>query len=154
LSGKRKPVLVNKEQWSRSSKQSLAYDFARKTYSNITFKCQQCGADEVFTAEAQKRAYEDKKAYIWQRRVLCASCWKDEQLIAKSLRSYMTKWKLDKQNLKSDAVFLQNWLELLELHPYYGARKNTALIAMVSKCLQLTLPRSIRCAERKEAHHG
>jgi hypothetical protein len=138
LFDKRKSVLVNKEQWSRSSKQSLAYDFAGKTYADIIFKCRQCGANEVFTAKAQKRAFEDKKAYIWQQRVLCTSCWKDEQLIAKSLRSYMTKWKLDKQNLKSDAVFLQNWLKLLELHPYYGARKNTALIAMISKHLQLT----------------
>lgn len=79
------PVRVDKEQWSRSSKQSLSYDFPKKTYKDTPYKCSLCFADAVFTAEEQKHAFEVRKAYIWQARVLCASCWAEEQTIAKGL---------------------------------------------------------------------
>lgn len=132
---KTQPVRVEKELWSRSSKQSLAYDFAHKTYKDRSYNCWRCGSPSTFTAEEQKHAYEVRKAYIWQSRVLCATCWTEGQSIANQLRAFAARWKQNKQTLRADREFLVEWLRLLELHPEYGGRKNTATMAMLKRIL-------------------
>lgn len=132
---KAQPVRVEKELWSLSSKQSLAYDFAPKTYKDRSYRCWRCGSTATFTAEEQKRAYEIRKAYIWQARLLCPTCWTEEQNIAQQLRSFAAEWKQKKRTLVTNRSFLAEWLRLLELHPKYRGRRNPATIAMLRRLL-------------------
>lgn len=132
---KAQSVRVEKELWSRSSKQSLAYVLAPKTYQDRSYKCRRCSGAATFTAEEQKRTFETRKAYIWQSRLLCPTCWTEEQSIARQLRSFAAEWKKNKRTLVKNRSFLAEWLRLLELHPKYRGRRNPATIAMVTRLL-------------------
>jgi hypothetical protein len=151
---KRRPVRVDKDAWSRSSRQSLAYDFARKTYKDQHYSCRRCGANSIFTAEDQKYTYEVRKAYIDQGRVLCQVCWSEEQAIAKKLGECAAQWKTNKPALLADQSFLAEWLRLLELHPTFGARENSATIQMLKKCLAKRAQQSVQPDRREDAAPG
>jgi len=43
-------------------------------YEDLPFKCQECGADEVWTAEQQQWWYEVAKGPIYSRAVRCRAC--------------------------------------------------------------------------------
>jgi len=62
------------EHWSDSSKQSYAYQSPPREYSDRHYTCRHCRKAAVFTGQEQREAYEARKAYIWQARVLCAEC--------------------------------------------------------------------------------
>ena len=131
MTEQRKIVRVEKDKWSRSSKQSLAYDFAKRTYKDRHFKCRRCSAAAVFTAEQQKHTFEVRKAYIWQGRSLCADCFAQEQHIERQLLVYASKWRNNKAHLAKDQGFLREWLCLLEAHVKFGHVPDSAAIAMV-----------------------
>jgi hypothetical protein len=99
-------------------------------YKDIHYKCWHCQADAVFTAADQKYTYEEKKAPIDQRRILCEPCWRESLGIAAQLQKYENQWASSKQSLREDDVFLRQWLALLESRERYVpyrhdvARKN------------------------------
>jgi hypothetical protein len=131
-------VAADPSQWSESSKRSYSFVARPTFYEDIPYNCWRCGKASVFGAKDQKEAFEVKKAYIWQRRMLCQECWRQEQEIASDLRQCQTRWDGDKKEAASDNDFLKNWLRLLELHPEYGARKNSAAINMLRKLLNVS----------------
>ena len=104
-------------------------------YQDIHYKCARCRRDAVFSAVEQKVAFEGRKVYIWQRRSLCSECWSESRRIERRIRECQTRWRIDKRMLRRDSSFLRQWLELLEAHPNYGARKNNAGITMLRRLL-------------------
>ena len=128
-------VPANREQWSESSKRSLAYDFQSAEYSDLHYLCWRCGTPSVFLAEEQKKAYEIRKAYIWQRRFLCDQCWRERRALEKITRTSSAQWKTEKRTLQRDRKFVVEWKNALEELPKYGARKNGAIIAMLNRLL-------------------
>jgi hypothetical protein len=131
----RQPVRVEAERWSRSSKQSLRYLNPPRTYKDIHYKCCCCNAPGSFTAEQQKEAFEIRQAYIWQRHILCESCFRERRRLESLARASSRRWAKEKSVLARDRDFLGDWLGVLEALPKYAARKNHANISMLKKKL-------------------
>jgi hypothetical protein len=105
-------------------------------YKDIHYKCWHCQADSVFTAVDQKYTYEEKKAPIDQRRVLCEVCWREALGIAAQLQECKNLWASSKQSLREDEAFLRRWLALLESQErYVPYRKDLARKNMLRKLL-------------------
>jgi hypothetical protein len=119
--------------WSDQSQRS--YGRTRSSYTDIAYRCCFCGKDAVFTALAQKRAFEVLKMHIHKRRVLCEPCWNDHHALERDIAAHEARWALEKPALRQDAAFLAAWRSLLVLSERYGARPNSATQAMLSKML-------------------
>lgn len=89
-------VPADPTKWSDSSKRSYSYAAFPPFYEDLPYNCWHCGKASIFSASDQKVAFEEKKAYIWQRRMLCRECWSDEQKIASTIRACQTKWNESK----------------------------------------------------------
>ena len=129
-------VVADPERWSAKSKQSVVYEFGferSKTYRDIEYSCWRCKASSVFTAEEQREAFEVRKAYIDQRRILCGDCWRVRRGLEASAREYRSRWKQRKSDLQKDRCFLSRWLECLEALPGYSAPRDTAGMAMLRR---------------------
>ena len=118
---------VDKEQWSESSKQSYAYQAVKHCYEDIHYVCRKCGKASVFPGEEQKIAFEVKKHYIWQRRVLCPDC--NGMLFALRVahREFEARWAAERRELSRDLIFLRAWQAVLAAFPAYGSRVGGAL---------------------------
>jgi hypothetical protein len=126
---------VDASQWSRSSKQSSAFRAPPITYEDIQYHCWRCGNTAVFPAAEQKKAFEVRKASIWQRRVLCPECWEQRLKLERDIRDCQTRWRTQKRELQRDRQFLGMWLELLETYPKFAGRANHASIRMLQRLL-------------------
>jgi hypothetical protein len=132
----RPPVPVDAEQWSEESRRGLEYLSAPDHYEDIPFDCHVCRSPSVFTAEQQKYTFETKKAYIWQRRLLCASCHRRRNELSTRSATALAAWTKDRARLKTETDFLDRWKRVLEELPAYGVRKDTARISMLGKLLE------------------
>jgi hypothetical protein len=131
----KRTVTADPTQYSRQSLQSYGAAWI-KEYSDIEYRCWRCKKADVFTAEDQKRSFEVKKNYIWQRRNLCRDCWMEANKIRKNLETNQERWASSKTTLKEDLGFLSEWLELLiKLEKYFGYRPDTARKNMLKKLL-------------------
>jgi hypothetical protein len=129
------PVPVDAEAWSEDGKQSLIHQFPPAAYEDEFYQCIACGARSVFTALEQRETYEVRKAYIWQRRVLCKACWLLRRSLESELRACVSRWKSERVALRNDKLFLQRWLYVLHELPNYGRRRNNAIIRMLEHTL-------------------
>jgi hypothetical protein len=129
-------VPADPEQWSDSSRKSVAYEFGRDEYADIHYLCWRCGVPAVYSAEDQRIDYEVLKAYISQRRYLCTDCWQQRRALEKRIEEHNARWKTDKRNLERDTKFLREWLEDLEALPGYGGRPNKAHIGRLRRLLE------------------
>ena len=133
---------VNPNHWSEDSKRSVTFQIPPSEYEDIHYQCARCDHAAVFTAVEQKLTFEGRKAYIWQRRKLCSKCWSERQQIQHNIRKCQAQWRTQKRELKRDAEFLKHWLELLEVYPAYGGRKNLAGITMLRRLVEASLKKS------------
>ena len=128
-------VPANPDHWSASSKRSLIFLAPPEQYEDINYHCTHCEKSAVFTAADQKLMFEHKKAYIWQRRYLCPSCFQDRRQIERDIRQCQTRWRDDKRKAQCDREFLLRWLGMLERHPEYGGRRNHAGLTMLRRLI-------------------
>lgn len=129
-------IPADPSQWSEKSKNSVAYHFTHE-YSDIHYKCWSCKSPSVFTAEDQKYTYEVKKASVDQQRVLCQPCWVESNRLKSDLTEKETLWASSKQELRVNAKFLAEWLDLLlGLEHYVRYKPDTAKKNMLKKLLQ------------------
>lgn len=126
---------VNANLWSEDSKRSYIFESPPKYYRDIHYDCRRCSTPAVFSAKDQKYTFEVKKAYIWQQRLLCESCWTESNRIQKELEEHETRWLSEKLSLKGNTAFLSSWLGLLEEHAKYGGNRNVAIINMLQAML-------------------
>ena len=131
-------VSADKEMWSESSKKSLSYELANDFYENIPYRCYKCGEGDVFTAAEQKERFEVKKAYIWERRYLCNSCYIGFKSLKKEIADYEEKWKEESESSKATATYLRGWLSCLNKVPSYGKQKNESMVAHLFKLINHT----------------
>lgn len=118
-------VPADREQWSRSSKQSYLYQLsAHRRYVDIAYVCAKCDTPAVFTALEQQRAFEVKKAHVWQRRVLCGRCNGERWRLQQQDKAAQARWAAERAQLGSDVVFLREWLAVLEALPAYHAGRS------------------------------
>lgn len=125
------------ELWSDSSKQSYAYQSPHhREYSDRQYTCRRCGQPAVFTAEEQREAYEVRKAYIWQTRVLCAACFATRMQIEAELHGCAQRWQTARAEFQADTPFLLCWLGLLQQHVEYGGSQDVGNTHMLQALLR------------------
>lgn len=115
---------IDFEKWSEESKRSFRYTGLNgyvDYYSDIHYECVACGKKAVFSAKDQKISYEINKNYIWQKRVLCPSCYQELQEIKQALVKY--EELLSAGNIE----ILNENLALLSKLPRYGRKINKAM---------------------------
>lgn len=137
--------------WSDSSKQSYVYQSSfRRMYSDRHYTCRRCKQAAVFTAQEQREAYEVRKAYIWQDRVLCAECFATRMKIEAGLRACALRWQAERDECQADTPFLQRWHSLLLQHVEYGGNRDEGNICMLQALLSpRSDPRSSSAGERQ-----
>lgn len=128
-------IPANPDEWSESSKRSYIFDSPPSEYRDHLYKCWTCGQPSIFSAEAQRETYEVRKAYIWQRRVLCEDCFQMREQIENGLKACAEAWISNRATLNADKQFLRRWLTLLEDHVHYGGRIDVGNTDMLRRLL-------------------
>ena len=116
--------LINFEEWSEESKRSFRYSALNsyvEHYNEIEYTCIACNKKAVFSAKEQKHSYEVKKNYIWQKRVLCPTCYHELQAIKASLL------QCEALLSKGNTEMLNEHLLLLSKLPSYGRKINKSI---------------------------
>lgn len=129
-------VPCDPECWSEESKRSVGYELAEKTYRDKAYLCWRCRTPDVFTAVEQKHAFEVRKVYIDQQRVLCRTC--HREWVALDLEAYECRrqWAVENASVRGNKEFLQRWLVVLESLSEYNAKRDEANIAMIRRLLE------------------
>jgi len=130
------PVPLDTAQWSQASRRSLAAEFADSHYRDLTQRCIACKGEFVFSAEQQRDAFERRKAYIAQQRLLCAQCWAHRLGLIEELKRIRSHWNRDRAGSKRDLPMLLRWQQVLAQLPRYGLREDRAQRAMVDRWVQ------------------
>jgi hypothetical protein len=128
-------VPADPSRWSEKSQRSVSAEWTSE-YTDISYNCWHCKAKSVFSAQDQKYTFEEKKAPIDQRRLLCQACWEESHRIAARIEDFDIRWTEQKQLLRTDKAFAKSWLETLELQErYVPYRHNIARKNMLRKLL-------------------
>jgi hypothetical protein len=90
----------------------------------------------VYSAAEQRKSFEVKKRYLWQRRILCQQCFLVRLAFEKEVKDFNIRWLTERHLMENEPKLLNRWLELLRDLPFYGVRKNTAHIAMIVKLIE------------------
>ncbi|MCQ3829158.1 hypothetical protein HXX02_06850 [Microbulbifer elongatus] len=128
-------VPADKSKWSESSRNSYLYDSHIDHYADIPYNCYKCGDLSVFTALEQKEAFEVRKCYVWQRRTLCSSCYKELKKLKAAIKDYEKMWASEDESSKSSAPFVGEWLSALKQVHSFGKHPNGAMITHLEKHL-------------------
>lgn len=126
-------VPVERSQWSESSQRTYAL---LEFYEDRTWSCRGCGQSFVFTAQEQKRAYEDEGVYIYWHPTLCAACAEQAQATADAIQRHEARWQANRQEMQDDRAFLKRWLDSLETYARLSGRRNQSVIAMLQQLLR------------------
>lgn len=132
-------IPINVENWSEASQysanRSASVCAPPSEYEDIHYECYHCRCPAIFPAAAQYEAFEVRKAYIWQRRVLCEDCFLTRITLEREVNELNRRWKTERSSLAKELASLKRWLEMLEKLPSYGAGKNTAHLAMLKRLI-------------------
>jgi len=126
-------ALIDREKWSKESKQSLSYEFAGKYYDDKPYNCYKCKKPDIFTGQEQKYTYEVKQSYIWQQRLLCKECYSNFKELKSKIATYEKHWANETEATKGSANYLNEWLTCIEKVPFYGKPKNESIAIMLQK---------------------
>ena len=129
-------ILCNPDNWSASSKQSHSYNSAPSEYRDRNYVCWRCKQPDVYTAQEQREAYEVRKVYIWQTRVLCKDCFRTRVSIEASLKQCRTSWQEESEALRTDTEYLKRWRSLLQEHVHYGGKADEGNLHMLEQLLR------------------
>ena len=133
-------IPIDKTQWSRSSQRALAaiFNSSATTYEDINFNCQKCLLKSTFPAAEQKIHYEVRKKYVAYMPTRCTLCEEKLKALLESEKVFQRSWNTRRETLKSDVVFLKNWLSLLKEIHTYGRYTNSTMVTGILKLLRAT----------------
>lgn len=131
-------VAIDRNEWSRSSQNSSGghYDDEAVEYENIAYRCRKCFAGCVFSAEAQKDAYEVQKRFVWWLPSLCAQCHKEFAELKAEELNCQARWNSEKASLAKDDAFIRRWLEVIRSVQAFGKPTNSSMEVMLMRCLE------------------
>jgi hypothetical protein len=130
-------IKIDRAKWSKHSQRSTGhYDEHAIYYENIAYRCNKCEKSKTYTAEQQKRDYEDKKDYIWHIPSLCLECESKRNTLTNEASKFQAKWNREREKLSRDKAFLEKWRELLSEIQTYGRKgSHPSNVAMITKLL-------------------
>ncbi|UNP29674.1 zinc-ribbon domain containing protein [Lysobacter gummosus] len=135
MAGRNAKIAVDMRNWSDESRRSMAAEFAGPVYVDQALSCRRCDREFVFSAQRQKEIFEVRKAYIWQRPVLCPQCWPLRLQWVTELKSLRARWSSQRAVMKRDVEALWRWRRVLDELTACGLRRDKAQIAMLDKLL-------------------
>ncbi|WP_425502922.1 zinc-ribbon domain containing protein [Pseudomarimonas arenosa] len=104
-------------------------------YRPLPYICRGCGCDCVFSAEDQKYAREVLKKRLEWGPSLCDDCYAVRVGLERERDRFIAAWRERRSEVLGDSAALQRWLEVLEMLPRYGPRKDSAKISQLRKLL-------------------
>lgn len=119
-------VKVDRAHWSEASKRSVAFD-CKTFYADIHYQCIRCTVACVYSAHSQKVSFEQKKKYIDQRRSLCGPCNAELFRLRQQERAFQARWAAARRDLAKDAVFMNEWLGVLQAIPRYAPKYRNSM---------------------------
>lgn len=128
-------VPTNPNNWSKETRQMTDRYGEPTHYFDEYYWCECCAAMAVFTAEEQRVAYEERKAYLCQRRTLCSTCHEHRTRIVSELKDIRALWRSDRSRLQADTQFLDRWLRLLHDHVKHGGAADESHMEMLGRLL-------------------
>lgn len=136
---------MDRSQWSHASKKSAGYydtgeyagnyDSKAAYYENIAFICAKCESPSIFSAEEQKYVYEVKKKFIRWFPTSCYDCRQKLDILLALDRQSQKLWNTNKDILKKDCVFLENWLSTIKEIETYQKPANTTMTTCLTRLL-------------------
>jgi len=130
-------IKIDRTKWSNNSQRSTGhYDEHAIYYENIAYRCCKCEQSTTYTAEQQKRDYEDKKDYVWCIPSLCLECESKRDTLRSEVDKFQAKWNEEREKLSHDKIFLEKWRELIREIQTYGRKgSHPSNVAMITKLL-------------------
>ncbi len=132
---KSQSIPITVANWSGASQRSAGYCPPSFEYKDRHYQCYRCRRPSVFSATAQREAFEVRKVYIWQQRILCEECFVIRRKLEHEVKEFNRRWCTEQSLLKKDLEALKHWSYLLEELPYYGIRRNTAQLTMLKRLI-------------------
>ena len=129
-------VPIDRSQWSPSSQRSGGgqYDASATRYEGIAYCCRACESSVVFSAEAQRHAYELEKRSVSWFPTLCASCQEKRSALKDRCADYQAQWNASREALAADQGFLIAWRSVTrELAPL--GEQNDSLDRQLTKLI-------------------
>jgi hypothetical protein len=110
-------IPIDRAQWSKSDQINGArfYDNRAKFYGSIAYRCWKCETPCVFTAEAQKNAYEIQKKNSSWFPSLCSTCQVELEKFRVQDCECQSQWNENRDDLKNNLEFLQRWLTITKV---------------------------------------
>ncbi len=127
-------IPINRENWSEKSQGSWTWI---EVYTDKSYRCRYCREKAVFTAKEQHYAYEVKKRYIDQTRVLCPACFYIMHAKRDAIQAIEKRWRAEKSQLQNDVAFLRDWHEKLQDFQRYTHKWNNMITSLQKRIERL-----------------
>jgi DNA-directed RNA polymerase subunit RPC12/RpoP len=130
-------VRIDKDRYSESSKRSCGHEALGEFYSDYSYVCVKCSRNATYLAIEQKKAYENRKEYMWAKPKLCSSCWQEMRRLKVLAQNLESQYCSNKGECLNDREFLESWLDVLKQHSAYAVyRSNKSRIKFLEKHLE------------------
>jgi len=130
-------IKMDKAQWSEKSKNSFNYDanLHEEFYEDIEYICIRCTSIAIFAGEQQKFSFEVEKNYIWQKRVLCYSCYQVLQSIKSKIADFRSRFSAEADDKLTNEADLKALLMLIRELLKFDRSKDSIVESQIIKLL-------------------
>ncbi|MBI5882094.1 MAG: hypothetical protein HZB91_03200 [Elusimicrobia bacterium] len=125
---------ADKSKWTAASRRS---PLTSGYYEDEEYQCRKCRRKAVYSAQEQKRDAEERKLYVWTRRILCPECHRAKLRIDARLKTYEVRWPAKKKELHNLANFASEWIQLLEEAGAYWAKAPFGMVKTLRPIAEL-----------------
>ena len=112
------------------------YDENATHYEGLQTRCLKCGMSSVFSAQAQKQAFEVEHRYPGYLPTLCPVCSEEWEILEQQILEYEHSWEANRAEWVGDQEFLGSWLALLKKGRPYGKKRFESRIRMLIKTIE------------------
>ncbi|WP_155920420.1 hypothetical protein [Methylobacter luteus] len=127
-------IEIDRSKWHKPSYLGH-YDEKATHYEGLRARCLKCGKSFVFSAEAQKQAFEVEQRYPCWLPTLCPTCSQEWKVLEETILQYEHSWEANRRVLARDREFLRKWLALLQEARPYGKKHFESRVRMLVKTI-------------------
>ena len=125
---------IDRTKWHKPT-HSGHYDERATHYEGIACRCKKCEQSFVFSAEAQKHAFELEQRYPGWLPTLCSTCHTRWRALKQEILEFERQWQSCRTELSANEKFLNHWLNALKEAQEYQQNDFTSGIQMLIKTL-------------------
>jgi hypothetical protein len=125
---------IDRSKWQKPSYLGH-YDVNAAYYEGLRTSCRKCGVSFVFSAQAQKYAFEIEQRYPGWLPTLCPTCYREWEALEQKILKYEHFWEENRTVLALGREFLGKWLVMLKEARPYGKKDFESRIRMLIKVI-------------------